>query len=288
MRYGLDVTNFGEYADPRRLADLARRAEGAGWDGLFVWDHVAAPWGVQAAPAMADPWVLLAAAACATERLTLATHVTPVARRRPHVVATQAATLDHLSGGRFVLGVGLGGVPAEFEAFGEEADPVVRAARLDEGLDLIAALWSGEEVDHRGRWYRAVGVRHDLRPVQRPRVPVWVGGTSGPALLRAARWDGWTAGLIVGESGGIARPPEAIAAAVEEIATHRSPGAGTPFHVAVAGPSDPKAPALVGEFADAGVTWWLEALNGFRGTYDEMATRVDAGPPSDHRGPSGN
>ena len=277
MRYGLDVTNFGEYADPARLCALARRAEAAGWDGLFLWDHVAGPWEGGGAPPTGDPWVLLAGVACATTTLRVGTNVTPVARRRPHVLATQVATLDQLSGGRVTLGVGLGGVPAEFEAYGEASAPAERARMLDEGLDVIAALWTGEEVHHRGTHYTADGVAHRLRPAQRPRVPVWVGGASPAALRRAARWDGWTAGLVVDQSGGIATPPEAIAERVAAVRAERDGDA--PFDVAVSCTSEPDATKVVREYEDAGVTWWLEALNGFRGSYDEMTARVDAGPP---------
>jgi probable F420-dependent oxidoreductase len=278
MRFAVEVTNFGDYAEPDRLCDLARSAEAAGWEGLFLWDHVAGPWGEGGAPPTADPWVLLAAAACATGGLRLGTNVTPVARRRPHELAAQVATLDRLSEGRAVLGVGLGGVPAEFEAYGDPSDPGVRAERLDEGLDVVTALWSGDEVHHHGRHFQAEGVRHRLRPVQQPRVPIWVGGSSRAALRRAARWDGWTAGLIVDESGQVARPPEQVARDVATVRGERAEGAGD-FDVAVSGYSDPADVELTGEFADAGVTWWLESLNGFRGSFDEMRARVEAGPP---------
>ncbi len=105
MRHGLFVAPFDGLSDPRVVARLAAECEAAGWDGIFVWDHVLYRPPVQA---VADPWVVLAAAATATERVLIGPMVTPVARRRPHVLARQATSLDQLSGGRLVLGVGLG------------------------------------------------------------------------------------------------------------------------------------------------------------------------------------
>src|SRR5204863_8942714 len=142
MRFGVDAINFGAYGEPVTFQEVARAAEAAGWDGIFCWDHVASAW--DNGPPTADPWVLLTAAACVTERLIVGTNVTPLPRRRPHVLAAQVATLDRLSRGRVALGVGLGGVPDEFERFGECGDVKVRAEMLDEALEIVAGLWSGE------------------------------------------------------------------------------------------------------------------------------------------------
>src|SRR5579864_8511520 len=136
MRFAVDVPNFGDFADPRVVADLARRAEDAGWDGLFVWDHVTHTKSLRRQ--IADPWVLLTAAALATRSIRLGTMVTPVARRRVSKLAREVTTLDRLTGGRMVLGVGLGAPLAdEFGTFGENADPKQVAARLDEGLEAL-------------------------------------------------------------------------------------------------------------------------------------------------------
>src|ERR671937_1167451 len=149
MHYGICLANLGSYADPRVTVELAVAAERHEWEGLFMWDHLAFVWG----PPAADPWVTLAAVAAQTERIRIGTAVTPVARRRPHVLAHQVATLDVLSGGRVTFGAGLGGVPSEFAKFGEPSDPKVRAAMLDEGLELLRRLWSGDEVVHHGEHY---------------------------------------------------------------------------------------------------------------------------------------
>src|SRR5437588_2965172 len=188
MRHGVCVANLGTYADPRQTVRLALAAEEAGWDGLFLWDHLAFVWG----PPAADPWVTLAAVAAGTSRLRLGTMVTPVARRRPQVLAQTVATLDVLSGGRVVFGAGLGGVVSEFGKFGEPTDAKVRAAMLDEGLDLLRRYWSGAEVTHRGEHYTVDGVKLAPTPVQE-HLPIWIGGNRPPSLRRAARWDGWIA-----------------------------------------------------------------------------------------------
>ena len=132
MQYGVVSTNFGTYADPKRFARLAASAEQAGWDGFFVWDHLAYVWNGPSG----DPWILLAAAASSTSRLRLGSAVTPIPRYHTHLLAGTLATLDLLSSGRMILGAGLGGVSEEFTAFGGPADASVRAAMADEGLAL--------------------------------------------------------------------------------------------------------------------------------------------------------
>src|SRR3954447_13797488 len=133
---GIYVAPFDELADPRRVARLAARAEERGWDGFFVWDHIRYS---PPASAVADPWVTLAAVASATKRLRLGPLVTPLARRRVHKVARETVTLDALSGGRLVLGVGLGSDDhGVLEPFGEVEDPRERARMLDTGLRPLA------------------------------------------------------------------------------------------------------------------------------------------------------
>lgn len=193
MRHGLFLPPVGQLCDPAVLVELAVAAEQNGWDGFFLWDHVLRP---PADPQeVSDPWVDLAAIATSTTRLRIGTMVTPLARRRPQIVARETTTLDHLSHGRLVLGVGLGvNTGGELEKFGEETDERRRAARLDEAIDVLLELWSGADVDHVGQHFTASHVRFLPGPVQQPRIPVWVAtrGTHrrlGP-LRRAARLDG--------------------------------------------------------------------------------------------------
>jgi alkanesulfonate monooxygenase SsuD/methylene tetrahydromethanopterin reductase-like flavin-dependent oxidoreductase (luciferase family) len=251
VRVGLSVPNF---AEPHRLLEVARVVDENGWDGFFLWDHVvvdrAAP------PPISEPWTVLAAVATATSRVRIGTMVTPVARRRPWVLARQVLTVDHLSGGRAVLGVGLG-VPPELEygAVGEPADPKVHAELLDEALEVITGLWSGDPVDHRGRNFTVADVRFLPPPVQQPRVPIW-SAASLPArggVRRAARWDG-----VVPMHATIdeLRPctPEEVATIVREIRGARE-GDG-PFDVVVWVVFTDE--SLRREYADAGATWLVE------------------------------
>lgn len=272
MHYGINVATLGDYANPRSVVPLAQVAEAAGWEGFFVWDHLAFAWGVPSG----DPWVILAAVAQATTHMKIGTAITPLPRRRPHVLANTVATLDQLSAGRVILGAGLGGVPQEFTAFGEQDDPRLRAQRLDEALELLDRLWSGEPVRHRGAHYTVEHVTLAPLPLQRPRVPIWIGGESLPALRRAARWDGWVAAGD-NERAEMVETPEQMAEKVSYIQRHRSPA--SPLDVALTGCSSPVGSTWVQDFAAAGVTWWLESLHGFRGTFDELRARVMAGPP---------
>ena len=267
MRFGICVANIGTYSDPRVTADLARTAEKHGWEAVFVWDHLAFVWG----PAAADPWVVLSAVASATSRVLLGPAVTPVARRRPHVLAQTVATLDVLSGGRVVFGAGLGGSASEFSRFGEPDDPRVRAAKLDEGLELLRRLWSGEEVRHRGEHYVADGVTLAPRPVQE-RVPVWIGGNRSRSLSRAARWDGWLADSA--DPSGMTLSPDDLARSIETIRGQRT--VEDSFDVAVLGDSGRASP---GRYEAAGATWWLENLHDMRAAPAEIRALVGAGPP---------
>jgi alkanesulfonate monooxygenase SsuD/methylene tetrahydromethanopterin reductase-like flavin-dependent oxidoreductase (luciferase family) len=183
---------FEELADPGVVARLAADAEERGWHGVFVWDQLR--WR-EPIRQVADPWITLAAIATATEEVMLGPMVTPLARRRPAKVARETATLDRLSGGRLILGVGLGGdqFAGEFSKTGEELDDRIRAEMLDEGLDILTAAWSGEPVNHRGKHYLVDDVEFLPRPVQRPRVPIWAAAFPGNVkpLRRAARYDGF-------------------------------------------------------------------------------------------------
>jgi alkanesulfonate monooxygenase SsuD/methylene tetrahydromethanopterin reductase-like flavin-dependent oxidoreductase (luciferase family) len=192
MKCSINIPNFGDFADPRVVADQARLAEEAGWDGLFVWDHLIG-YNLDLVGEFAATNILLTAAALATNRIRLGTQVTPVPRRRPRQLAREIATLDRLCGGRMILGVGLGApIDNEYGRFGEPTNPKVLAGLLDEGLAAITLLWSGEPVSFHGRYVTVEDVIMRPTPVQRPRVPIWVGGDwphKAPAR-RAARWDG--------------------------------------------------------------------------------------------------
>jgi alkanesulfonate monooxygenase SsuD/methylene tetrahydromethanopterin reductase-like flavin-dependent oxidoreductase (luciferase family) len=190
MRYGIFIPNFGPFGDARVMAELAASAEAAGWDGAFVWDHVVRREGDFD---LVDPWVALTAMAMATTLVTIGPLITPLPRRRPWNVAKSAVSIDHLSGGRMVLGIGLGASRGpEFAAFDEEVDPRRRGDMLDEGVALVRAAWTGEPVHHEGEHYQVDGIRFLPRPVRDGRLPIWAAteAATGRAVRRAAGLDG--------------------------------------------------------------------------------------------------
>ena len=275
----MGLPNVREYADPRLLAELAAEAEAAGWDGVFVWDHIAREED-PSVPAT-DPWIALAAMAVGTQRVRLGIMVTPLARRRPWKVARETVALDVLSGGRFTLGVGLGGgAQAEFAAFGESSDPRVRAELLDEALAILDGLWSGEPFEFEGAHHHVSGAQFTPRPVQKPRVPIWVAGRwpNRRPFRRAARWDG-VFPVFDGVASGQMATPEQLAEVVSYTRGHRADDAAA-FDVALecisTGEEDA---ALAASYADAGLTWWVEALGWFRGPLEAVRERIRRGPP---------
>lgn len=264
-RCGLWVPLFDELADPARVVRLAVEAEERGWDGFFVWDHVAWRAPVRA---VADPWVVLAAAAAVTERILLGPMVTPLARRRPVKVARETASLDRLSDGRLVLGVGLGSdrFGEELSRTGEETDDRVRARVLDESLAVLCAAWTGEPVHHRGEHHLVDGLAFEPRPV-RGSVPVWVAGFPGNRrpVVRAAAHDGFFPVNLA--------TPEQLAQAVGVLREVRGDDA-RPFDVvtSVGRDADP-AP-----WVDAGATWLLTDFDASPLSLDDVRGVLRDGP----------
>ncbi len=278
VKFGLGVPNGGDFADPAALAALAAEAEAAGWDGVFLWDHVVRrpPW-----QPMVDPWVTLTAMAMRTERVVLGPMVTPLARRRVSNVARQTATLDVLSGGRLRLGVGLGAPDDEFTRFGESADQRERARRLDESIEALEQLWSGEPVSFRGEYVTADGVEFRPRPV-RGRVPIWVAGgwPGGAPFRRAARLDGvWP----VSSRGGYVSVDEFAACMVRVQALRAELGRAGPYDGCFidrsTGPEDERVRDDIARLRDAGMTWWIESLDQADVAFAAHRDRVLAGPP---------
>lgn len=254
MRLGVYLPPFGELADPRVLAELAAQAEAAGFDGVFLWDHVIRP--QRPGLPVCDAWIALAAIAAATRGVRFGPRVTPLSRRRPHDVARQSVALDQLSGGRFVLGVGLGSnTGGELNALGEESDPRARARLLDESLEVITALWSGDVVDHHSPHFQVDGLSSLPRPLQVPRIPIWVATQSlhRAPLRRAARFDGCCPEAS----------PADLVAMLELIGEFR--GSLDGFEVTVAGTADQDPD----RYRAAGATWWLVQI-------PEISTRSQA------------
>jgi alkanesulfonate monooxygenase SsuD/methylene tetrahydromethanopterin reductase-like flavin-dependent oxidoreductase (luciferase family) len=276
VRCAVGLPNIGDYGDPDLLVDLAGTAERAGWDGVFLWDHLA--YREPGWPA-ADPYVTAGAIAVTTERVRIGVLITPLSRRRPWKVARETASLDVLSGGRLVVGTGLGSqAEAEFAAFGDDPDPRVRAERLDEGLEILIGLWGEEPFSHNGRHFRVAETVFLPRPLQRPRPPIWIAGR-WPArrpFRRAARYDG-VFPTFEGVGHAEMPSPERLAEAIAYTRTHRETAA--PFDVVLEGQSDGPDPARVAPYEAAGLTWWIEKLGWFRGPVEAMRERIELGPP---------
>ena len=280
MRFAIDIPNFLEYADPHLVVEVAREAEDSGWDAIWVWDHVLRT----PADPHADPWILLAAIAAATTRIRLGPMVVPLARRRPSHVAREAVTLDHLSRGRLTLGVGSGSRDHEFTSFGDPAELRTRAEMLDEGLAVITGLWGGGRFDFDGRHFQAHVESFLPVPLQRPRIPIWVAATwpVRAPLRRAARWDGVWPLKRDAAGNSISVTPEDVRGVCAVIREERvAAGREGPFDVLVAGrtPRASAAAGIVGEFADAGATWWTERINRDRGDIEVQRQRIRQGPP---------
>ncbi|HLV98258.1 MAG TPA: LLM class flavin-dependent oxidoreductase [Ktedonobacterales bacterium] len=279
MQFAIDLPPFGPYSDPHLVAELAHEAEEAGWNGFFLWDHINYQReGLPEPLEIADPWITLAAMALRTTSIKLGPMVTPLPRRRPWKLARETVTLDHLSGGRLILGVGLGSDGSgEYHDFGEPTDATVRGAMLDEGLTILTRLWSGEEVSYQGAYYQLAPVRFRPTPVQRPRIPIWVAGIwpHHKPFRRAAQFDG-----VYPQQRGHALMPEDFRAVLAFIQTQRTHT--TPFEALAYGltsGSDHAADAAqVASFAQAGATWWLEHFAP-QHTVEQVRARIRVGPP---------
>ncbi len=278
MKYGVYLPNFGDFFDPRTLAETAREAEAAGWDGFFIWDHLTHPNHLD--QPFADPWVALAAVALATQRMRIGAMVTPIARRRPWKLAKEVVTLDHLCGGRLVFGAGLGTHAVEFQRLGDEGSPQVRAELLDEGLEVLVGLTSGKDFEFVGRHYEIQPTRFLPAALQQPRIPVWIAGrwpVRAP-LLRAAKWDGYF------PLGGLRDNRFLTPAQMAEIRVQldaERPGRPTADLVAT-GWTDGLDPAARAPFFDAyaaaGATWYLEAFDPWHYTSPAARARIRQGP----------
>lgn len=268
VKFGIYVPTHGPYGDTALLRDLAVAAEAAGWDGFFVWDILTA----YDDPVIVDPWVVLAAVAEATTRIAIGPMVVPLPRRHPAKLAIEARSLQSLSAGRLILGVGVG-AGEDYERFGDRTTRADRAARLDEGVVLLKAMLSGEPVDHAGEHYQVTGVRFEAVDV-----PVWTSGfwpRRGP--VRGALG---AVGCFPQTPGGdeeFPLPTPADVAAFREAFVEA--GGAAEHDVAIWSPTDTGAPdrARVPAYVEAGVTWWFQ--DGWKLPVADLRRRIAAGPP---------
>jgi alkanesulfonate monooxygenase SsuD/methylene tetrahydromethanopterin reductase-like flavin-dependent oxidoreductase (luciferase family) len=276
MRFGLSFPLTCQLSDVAAVAELAREAEIAGWDGLFVWDHLK----LIGTPPLADPWVALALIAHATQRIRFGTLVTPLFRRNPAKLACETVTLDHLSKGRLILGVGLGSdLFGEISAFGGPLDDKLRAAMLDEGLTVLTGLWSGHPFSIEGKYHRLHKAQLVPSCFQSPRIPIWIAGSwlRKAPLRRAARYDGVVP--VYGDVAGFLTPSQ-LRELVAYIKRFRS--SADPFDVVrFSPPHDADNRQLIEPLASAGVTWWIETISlDETNDIEQIHQRIRRGPPS--------
>jgi alkanesulfonate monooxygenase SsuD/methylene tetrahydromethanopterin reductase-like flavin-dependent oxidoreductase (luciferase family) len=282
MQYGLTLPNGGAWGDPRSTADLAQLAEDSGWDGVFLEDYIV--WQSHQEEPTYDPWITLGAIAMRTKRIRLGTMVTPLARRRPWKLARETVSLDHLSGGRLILGVGLGDTgesvhsDISFTHFGEELHARRRAQMLDEALELLDGLWSGQPFSYDGAYYQVKQVRLLPPPVQTPRIPIWVGGgfpLKGPTQ-RAARWDG----ACLYKHRAHFLTPDDLRTLRGLVLEQRGSLQG--YDIAVGGssrrPDSEQEREYIRSMAEAGATWWVEYIPPASGDLETVRAMIRSGP----------
>jgi hypothetical protein len=289
MKYGITLLNTGTGSDPHILAELAQEAEERGWDGVFLWDCIdvektMGPSGREAC----DPWIALAAIAMRTERIRLGPMVTPLSRRRPWKVARETVTLDHLSGGRLILAVGLGFIDdGGYVKVGEELESKVRAQLLDEALAILDGLWSGQPFSFQGEHYHVEEMTFLPTPVQRPRIPVWVVGAwpRMKSMRRVLAWDGVIPALQGDDGSFFAKMMPADLQALQTFLGEQRTRT-TPFDIVMEGETSgsdlERARSIVRPLAEVGLTWWLEAVYGTpetQGGVEGMRARIRQGPP---------
>ena len=283
LKHGLVLPPDIVGEDAAAMIEYAVAAEDAGWDGVFMWDVLVSPappddrgragdpepWHPEAFEPVIDPVITLAGIAARTERIALGTWIIPLPRRHPWQVARDLATLDRLSGGRVILGAGLGR-RSEYDLFGTEWHPATIAGRFDEALELVDRFWSGSPVTFHGEHFSVDGVAVLPTPVQRPRIPILIAGfwPNRKPLKRAARWDGYMPVVSPDPDGDLRE----LCAAYRDLA-------GEPAHLFIYGSPDEVTPERVQAYRELGVTWFgsycLDAGKGRAGNLEE----IRRGPP---------
>ena len=278
MYFGILTPNFGYCCgSSRSLAELAHEAENSGWDGFYIFDHIL--YTLDERVPLVDPWIALTAIAMNTKRVRIGPMVTPLARRLPWELARQTTSIDHLSDGRLTLGVGLGDpADVEFTSIGENSTDKVRAAKLEEGLNVLAGLWRGEPFSYLGKHYQLRNAQFLPRPLQSPRIPVWVAGRwpRRRPFLRAALWDGV---FPLGLARGSRLSPDEIKSVVSFIGNQRAEK--SPYDVVAtsgaSGQVDDE--ETLRAYSEAGATWWLEDMRRWSNSTQELGKRIRKGPP---------
>ncbi|MBN1214870.1 MAG: LLM class flavin-dependent oxidoreductase [Candidatus Lokiarchaeota archaeon] len=280
VKFGLNIPNFGSYSNINNLINLAITAEKAGWEGFFLWDHIYLSTRLeknkQIGIPFVDPWVALTAIAMVTKNMKIGTYVTPLPRRRPWKLAREVVSLDCLSRGRLILGIGLGAPDFEYEGFGEEKNIITRAKKCDEGLEIIKGLLSGKEFSYKGKFYTIKTVIFKPEPYNGI-IPIWIGGRwpNKKPLERASKYNGFCPISASSEK----LSPNDIEEIVNLIKSCRSDINN--FDVVIAGElplNKTEAKKIIYPFIESGITWWLDSINDWRGTLEEMEEYISNGP----------
>ena len=278
MKFNINLATFDYLSDVNVLVDLAVDAEKAGWDAVFLWDHVNLifeefGWG---GGAHIDPWIALGLIAERTESVLLGTCVTPIARRRPTKLAREILTLHQLAGNRLIFGAGSGGSPSEFDELGDEGDLKVRAEMLDEGLQLLKELWSGEDIDHQGKHYQVKSPTFVPGGVD---IPIWLAATwpNMKPLRRAAQYDGV---VIVRDDLATQLNPQEVFEATQYVSEHRDSDEPYQLCITASTTDDSQADlAYAQAIEEAGANWWQEPGNPAAESLDQLRARIRRGPP---------
>ena len=273
-KFGVYIANHGVFTNPQGYIELSIIAEESNWDGFFIWDHMHL--NKDKSDPILDPWIVLAGIATKTDKIRIGTTVTALARRRPWKIARETVSLDRLSNGRFILGIGLG-VDNDFSDFGEEYDPKVRGKRLDEALDILTGLWTGEPFAYQGEYHQINQVKFVPKPIQKE-IPIWVGGTwpNKRPFQRAAKFNG-----IFPLREGFEEPlwPDDMKEIIQFVKLHRK--TSKPFDVihTVVTSSKKEENQWIHDYIDAGVTWIVECIYPGRDSLKNIQQIVRNGPP---------
>lgn len=276
MKFGFVIPT----GDVRTVGELAHEVEQAGWDGAFYWDAIA----VGDRLPIYDPWVVLTVMGLRTERIRLGLMLTPPARRRPWKLARETTTIDQPTNGRLILPLGLGAVDdAGFGNVGEPTNRATRAELLDESIDILIGLWTGEPFHYEGKHYQITELTFQPTPVQSPRIPIWVPAVWNrpKSMRRALRVDGILPVFVDDQGQYRSATPVDLAALRDHINQHRADS--TPFDIVIEGvtPDEPAAAsAMVRPLADAGATWWIESRWEGSNQPEDLRRRIRQGPPS--------
>jgi hypothetical protein len=278
MKFGFIIPN----GSSQQIVKLAGEAEKAGWDGVFYYDDIY----TDSKTEMSAAWPVMAAIAVTTRKIKFGSLLTAIGRRRPWEVARESVTVDQLSNGRLILPTGLGWVgDGAYTKAGMESDRKIRAELLDEGLEIIDGLWGGKPFSYKGKHNQIKTMTFLPRPVQRPRIPIWVVGAWGrpKSMARVLKYDGLIPVLKKSDGSHEEVTPNKFRE-MKEFALHNRKIIGyrrKDFDIIKDGmtPSNErKASEIIEPFAEAGATWWTETMWGTK-KYQRVLERIQAGPP---------